>query len=76
MFRDWLGLPHLEPSVWLGFKDVLCWLSNVVLSNDGKRKATASFVMLVNWKIWNERNARTFKYKSIMPTIIFSGIKL
>jgi hypothetical protein len=35
----------------------------------------ASLLMLVAWEIWNERNARNFKNKSTMPTIIFDRIK-
>jgi hypothetical protein len=48
----------------------------VILSDDGRRKAMASLVMLVTWKIWNKRNARIFKNENTLPTIIFSRIKL
>jgi hypothetical protein len=34
-----------------------------------------SLLMLVAWEIWNDRNARTFKNVSTMPTIIFDRIK-
>jgi hypothetical protein len=34
-----------------------------------------TILILVAWKIWSERNARTFKHLSTMPTIVFDRIK-
>ena len=39
------------------------------------RKALATLVMVVAWKVWNERNARVFRNKSITTTMLVKKIK-
>lgn len=39
------------------------------------QKAMASLTMLIGWTIWNERNARVFRQKSMPPTILINNIK-
>jgi hypothetical protein len=76
MIRDWLHIQDFAPASWHAFDSVEHWWTSMVLTHGGRRKAMASLLMLVAWEIWNERNARTFKNKSTMPTIIFDRIKL
>jgi hypothetical protein len=40
-----------------------------------KREDLASITLLVSWKLWNERNAQTFKNKQTPPLVIFQKIK-
>jgi hypothetical protein len=75
MIKDWLHIHDFDPASWHEFDSVEQWWTSMVLSHGGRRKAMASLLMLVAWEIWNERNARTFKNKSTLPTIIFDRIK-
>ncbi|KAF7011481.1 hypothetical protein CFC21_025788 [Triticum aestivum] len=50
------------------------WWASTCADGTPNRQAKASLIMLVSWIIWNERNARVFKYKSAPPPILLSSI--
>jgi hypothetical protein len=75
MIWGWLHIHDFDPASWSEFNSVERWWTSMVLAHGGRRKAMASLLMLIAWDIWNERNARTFKNLSTMPTIIFNRIK-
>ena len=71
----WLDSPHIRPDRWVGLPSVLdCWSASV-LHAQAPRKATASILILVAWKLWNERNSRVFRHTSNLPSVIISDIK-
>ena len=45
------------------------------MRGSSRRKAVASLTMLVSWELWSERNARVFKNKSALPSIILGRNK-
>jgi hypothetical protein len=75
MIQGWLHIHDFDPSSWSGFGSVELWWTSIAFAHAGRRKAMATLLMLVSWEIWKERNARTFKNVSTMPTIIFERIK-
>ena len=68
MVKAWLGLEDFVPADWGTFEDVQSWWSHLLLAHPARRKALASLLMLVSWEIWNERNQRTFKNVSTLPS--------
>jgi hypothetical protein len=76
LVKDWLGLVDFNPTSWVVFEDVEEWWTSVAFAHNGRRKSTASLLMLVTWELWKERNTRTFNNVSTMPTIIYDKIKL
>ena len=71
----WLGSPQLGPDKLVGRALVFdCWTSSVI-HTEAPRKATASIVTLVAWKLWNERNSRIFRHMSHLPSVIIVDIK-
>ena len=72
---EWLGSTHFRPEIWVGLTSVRdCWSASV-LHPEAPRKATASIISLVAWKLWNERNSRIFRHTSHLPSVLFSDIK-
>jgi hypothetical protein len=71
MVKGWLGLPPFEPAEWATFQDIKLWWLDIVHAHLRRRKALATHVMLVSWKIRNERNAES---RSSTPLVADMGI--
>ncbi|CAM0883761.1 unnamed protein product [Alopecurus aequalis] len=75
MVKTWLGLPWLDVTVWTNFGNVRDWWTHMNMNDASRRKAAASLTMLVSWELWSERNARVFRGKSTLPSIVLDRIK-
>jgi hypothetical protein len=51
------------------------WWIHTTGASTANRKAIVSIVLLTFWEVWNERNARVFGHKHVLPTVIFGNIK-
>jgi hypothetical protein len=40
----------------------------------GPSEGRCLLLMMIMWANWNERNVRTFRYKSTLPIFIFNSI--
>ena len=75
LIAGWVGYPQLLPSHWSPTHSVEEWWTRLGNPADIPTKALRSLILLVNWKIWKERNARTFKRRETLPTMLFGKIK-
>ena len=65
---------ELDTSSWHLLDSVNAWWTSTCDAGTPNRQAKASLTMLVTWTIWNERNARVFRFKSAPPTILLNTI--
>lgn len=65
---------ELDTSSWHLLDSVNAWWTSTCDAGTPNRQAKASLTMLVSWTIWNERNARVFRFKSAPPTILLNTI--
>ena len=75
MVKDWLHLSWLDVSSWDNFNCVQDWWTHMTVNDSARRKAIASLTMLISWELWTERNARVFRHKSTLPSVILGRIK-
>jgi hypothetical protein len=75
--KEWLGLVRMDTSLWTDFASAQEWWCSLagVGGVVGRRKGLSSLLLLVAWKIWNERNARIFKNFASMTIIVLATIK-
>ena len=72
MVKMWLGLPHLDPTVWSADLTIKDWWTAMSSPTTPNCKAMASLMMLVSWSIWNEQNWRIFINKSAPPIVLLA----
>lgn len=72
--QDVRSILVLDLQSWQVFNNVKPWLTHLVHTGHGRRKAMASLLMLVAWGNWNYCNARVFNNKFKLPTIIFAQV--
>lgn len=75
LVNEWAHLEELDTSTWHLEDSLKEWWVNRSSKSTPNRKAMASLTMLLGWTIWNERNARVFRQKSMPPTILLNNIK-
>ena len=75
MVKGWLDIPWLDTSSWGNFNGVPEWWAHMTLNGSSRRKAVASLTMMISWELWTERNARVFKGKYTLPSVILDRIK-
>jgi hypothetical protein len=51
------------------------WWRMMATSNGVPSKVLRSLLLLVNWEVWKERNARTFARKELSAVVLFQKIK-
>ena len=59
----WAAVEGLSPSNWDRSESVLQWWTSLATTQDCNRKSLRSLLILVNWTVWRERNARIFDHK-------------
>ena len=73
--KTWLGLLDIDPTYWRLVPSVRVWWDEVCHKRGDSRKARNTLMMLVAWKIWNERNARVFRNTAAPTTVVIAKIK-
>jgi len=71
----WIGLVQIHPNEWMQHASVYEWWSALASTEGVPRKGLRSLILLVNWKIWNERNARIFYHKELAASSLLAEIK-
>lgn len=56
----WVAWPQLRPSEWQPTDSAADWWCMMATLDGVPKKALRSLLLLVNWEVWKERNARTF----------------
>ncbi|KAJ1298448.1 hypothetical protein BS78_01G454400, partial [Paspalum vaginatum] len=70
----WLSIASLAPVSWPASDSVKQWWFTIGYSSVPK-KGTRSFLLLVVWQIWLERNARIFQRRERSATDLIASIK-
>jgi hypothetical protein len=70
----WAAVEGLIPSNWDCSESFLQWWTSLATTQDCNRKGLRSLLILVNWIVWCERNARIFDHKSTCAQILASII--
>jgi hypothetical protein len=72
---QWLGITSVDTATWANHDSVKDWWMSFINSNGVRRKSLVTFIMLVSWEIWNERNARVFRNIAMLPNIVVEKIR-
>jgi hypothetical protein len=75
--KEWLGLRDFDLNLWANFDYLEEWWCTISESDahGRRRKGLSSLLLLIAWKIWNERNARVFRDVAYMPGSVLAVIK-
>nr|BAD72443.1 cyst nematode resistance protein-like [Oryza sativa Japonica Group] len=72
---EWVTCEQLNPSQWRQTSTVLDWWEATANIQETPKKTLRTLMLLVAWKIWNERNRRTFQQKELSATSLLAKIK-
>ena len=75
LIATWIAWPQVNPNCWQTTSLVGNWWRMMATTPGVPTKALRSLLLLVNWEIWKERNARTFTRKELLVTNLFFKIK-
>jgi len=75
LIAAWIAWPQLSPAQWPATESAEDWWRLMATLNGVPKKGIRSLLLLVNWEVWKERNARTFARKEIPPLVLFQKIK-
>jgi hypothetical protein len=64
----WVAIEALKPSNWELSHTLMHWWENLAMLSGCSRKGLKSMLILVNWIISQERNARTFDGRFLKVT--------
>ena len=71
----WCGCHDIVPAQWVNEASVEVLWTKLTLDHGVARNAMSSLLMLISWKVWNERNARIFRHVASPVAIVVSRIK-
>ena len=71
----WCGCHDIALAQWVNEASVEAWWTKLALDHGVARKAMSSLLMLISWKVLNERNARVFRNVVSSVAIVVSRIK-
>jgi hypothetical protein len=71
----WVAIEDLKSSNWKLSHTLMHWWENLVMLSGCSKKGLRSLLILVNWIIWRERNARTFDLRFSTSQQIITLIK-
>lgn len=71
----WAAVESLTPSNWGHHDSALHWWTSLATTQDCNRKGLRSLLIVVNWTVWRERNARIFDQKYSTCAQILASIR-
>jgi hypothetical protein len=75
LVAGWTSLVELRPAEWPASRSPLHWWKNLSNLPDVPRKGVRSFILLVIWEVWKERNDRVFNRREAAPPSTAAKIK-